>query len=129
MSMDSRKLAQRCRELADNKKAENLVVLDVRKVSSVTDFYVLATATSDPHVRAIVDEITEKLRGEDGLRPNATDGGAQTGWVVLDFVDVMVHVMRVDVREKYALESLWADAKSVTKPRRKKSSDPLDQLK
>lgn len=126
--MDSRKLALRCRELADNKKAENLVVLDVRPISSVTDYYVLATATSDPHVRSVVDEVGTKLRTEEGLRPNAMDGGTQTGWVVLDYVDVMVHVMRADVREKYDLEGLWADAKRLPKPRSRKAADPLSRL-
>src|SRR5436309_16140133 len=99
--MDSRKLALLCRELADNKKAENIVILDVREVSTVTDFFVIASGTSEPHLRAIVDEISEKLREEQDLRPRAVDGGFRTGWVVLDFFDVIVHVMRQDVRERY----------------------------
>jgi ribosome-associated protein len=99
-----------CRELADNRKAENIVILDVRKLSSVTDFFVICTGTSEPHLRAIVDEITEKLRVEHALRPRAMDGTLHTAWVVLDFFDVIVHVMRADVREHYDLEGLWGDA-------------------
>jgi ribosome silencing factor RsfS/YbeB/iojap len=71
--MDAKKLAQTCRALADNKKAENITVLDVRKVSSLTDYFVIATGTSEPHLRAIVDEITDRLRDDFGIRPRAVD--------------------------------------------------------
>jgi ribosome-associated protein len=108
--MDSRKLALLCRDLAENKKAENLVILDVRKLSSVTDYFVIASGTSEPHLRAIVDEITDTLRDDHQLRPNAIDGTLQAAWVVLDFFDVIVHVMREDVRDRYDLETLWGDA-------------------
>lgn len=111
--MDSRKLALLCRELADNRKAEDLVVLDVRKLSSITDYFVIASATSEPHLRAVVEEITDKLRDEHGLRPRAVDGKMPTQWMVLDYFDVIVHVMRTDVRERYDLEGLWGDAPQV----------------
>ena len=111
--MDSRKLALLCRELADNKKAEGIVILDLRELSSVTDYFVLASGTSEPHLRAIVDEITEKLREEQHLRPRAIDGTFQAAWVVLDYFDVIVHVMRQDVRDRYDLETLWGDAPRV----------------
>ena len=111
--MDSKKLALLCRELADNKKADNIVILEVRELSSVTDYFVICTGTSEPHLRAIVDEITEKLREDHGLRPRAMDGTLQTAWVVLDFFDVIVHVMRAEVRAHYDLEGLWGDAPRV----------------
>jgi ribosome-associated protein len=111
--MDSRKLALLCRELADNKKAEDIAILDVRELSSVTDYFVIASGTSEPHLRAIVDEITEKLRDDFQLRPRAVDGTFQAAWVVLDFFDVIVHVMRQDVRDRYDLETLWGDAPRV----------------
>lgn len=111
--MDSKKLALLCREFADNKKAENIVILDVRELSSVTDYFVIASGTSEPHLRAIVDEITDKLRDEYEIRPRAVDGTLQTAWVVLDYFDVIVHVMRHDVRERYDLETLWGDAPRV----------------
>ena len=116
--MDSRKLALLCREFADNKKAENIVILDVRKISSVTDFFVIASGTSEPHLRAIVEEITGQVRDEVGQRPHAVDGTAHGAWVVLDYFDVIVHVMRQDARDRYDLEGLWGDAKPV-KPKRK----------
>ena len=111
--MDSRKLALLCRELADNKKAENIVILDVSELSSVTDYFVIASGTSEPHLRAIVDEITESLREDHNIRPKAIDGTLQTAWVVLDFFDVIVHVMRNDLRDRYDLETLWGDAPRV----------------
>ena len=116
--MDSRKLALLCRELADNKKAENIVILDVRDLSSVTDYFVIASGTSEPHLRAIVDEIRDQLRDRHQLRPRAVDGTLHAAWVVLDYFDVIVHVMRQDVRERYDLETLWGDAPRV-KPRRR----------
>src|SRR3954462_5076181 len=105
--MDSKKLAQLCREFADNKKAEDLAVLDLRELSSVTVYFVIASGTSEPHLRAIVEEITSRRRDEHHLRPRAIDGTMHTAWVVLDSFDVIVHVMRKDVRERYDLETLW----------------------
>ena len=116
--MDSRKLALRCRELADNKKAEDTVILDVRELSSITDYFVIAAGGSEPHLRAIVDEITDRLREDYHLRPNAIDGTLQAAWIVLDYFDVIVHVMRGDVRERYDLETLWGDAPRVKSRRR-----------
>ena len=111
--MDSKELALLCRELADNKKAENIVILELRELSSVTDYFVICTGSSEPHLRAIVDEITDRLREDHALRPRAMDGTLQTAWVVLDFFDVIVHVMRADVRQHYDLEGLWGDAPRV----------------
>src|SRR5512135_390385 len=119
--MDSRKLAFLCRQLADDKKAEDIVILDVRELSSVTDYFVIASGTSEPHLRAIVEEITDKLREEQHLRPRSIDGAIQTAWVVLDYFDVIVHVMRQDVRDRYDLETLWGDAPRVS-PRRRASA-------
>ena len=120
--MDSRKLALLCRELAENRKAEDIVILDLRKLSSITDYFVICTGGSEPHLRAIVDEIQERLDEDHHLRPRGTDGAINTSWVVLDFFDVIVHVMRADVRELYNLEDLWGDAPRV-RTRKKKTAD------
>src|ERR1043165_3007474 len=119
--MDSKTMALLCQDLADNKKAEDVVILDVRKVSSVTDYFVIASGTSEPHLRAISVEITGKLRDEHGVRPRALDGTLQTAWVVLDYFDVIVHVMRSDIRERYDLERLWGDAPRLKTRKRKVS--------
>ena len=111
--MDAKKLALECRELADNRKAEDIVVLDVAEISTIADYFVIASGTSEPHLRAISDEITEKLREQHGIKPRAVDGTLQAGWLVLDYFDVIVHIMHADVRRHYDLESLWGDAPRV----------------
>ncbi len=108
--MDSKKLALLCQKFADDKKAEDIVALDVRKLSSVADYFVICSGTSEPHLRAISDAIINGLRDEHDLRPRAIDGTLQTSWIVMDYFDVIVHVMKTDVRERYDLEALWSDA-------------------
>lgn len=106
-------LALLCRDLAGNKKAENVVVLDVRNVSSVTDFFVVASGSSEPHLRAVESEIRDRLHEEHDLKPTHAEGTAAGRWIVIDYFDVIVHLMHPDVREKYDLEGLWSDALSV----------------
>jgi len=118
--MESKKLALLCRELADNKKAENIAVLDVRKLSSVTDYFVIASGTSQPHLRAIVEEISGKLRDEYDLRPSRSEGSSGGSWVVLDYFDVIIHVMHAKTRKHYDLEGLWGDAKAIKPARSRK---------
>ena len=120
--MDSKKLALLCRKLAENKKAENAVILDVRKLSSVTDYFVILAGSSEPHLRAISGEVADKLRQEYQLRPRTIEGDASAAWQVLDYFDVIVHIMRTDVREKYDLESLWGDAPRVGATKLRKSA-------
>ncbi len=120
--MDSKKLALLCRELADNKKAEDVVVLDVRKLSSVTDFFVIASGTSEPHLRAIENEVLDELQKQHGIKPQYKDGSAQTNWVVADFFDVIIHLMKPEVRQRYDLEGLWGDAPRIARPRRRKAA-------
>lgn len=115
--MESRKLALLIREFADTKKAENVLILDVRQLSTVTDYFVIASGTSEPHLRAILEEVTEKVREQTGLRPAAVDGTVQAAWLVLDYFDVIVHIMRTDLRERYDLEGLWGDAPRVKRRR------------
>ena len=122
--MDSKKLALLCRDYADNKKAENITVLDVRKLSSVTDFFVIVTGTSQPHLRAIFEEIHSRLRDEYDLRPVRSDGSTGNNWVVLDYFDVIVHVMHTEARQRYDLEGLWGDAKPVKPAKAKKKKTP-----
>jgi ribosome-associated protein len=111
--MDSLKLALLCHELADNRKAENTVILDVRKLSSITDFFVITSGSAEPHIRAIIGEITSRLRDEHGIRVAAVDGEHPTSWQVLDYFDVIIHVMKPETRALYDLESLWGDAPRV----------------
>ena len=111
--MDSKTLALLCRDLAENRKAENVAVLDVSAVSSITDYFVIASGTSEPHLRAIVSEVSETLQSEHGVRPRVIDGDLHSAWRVLDYFDVIVHVMHPDARKRYDLEGLWGDAPRV----------------
>ena len=122
--MEAKKLALLCRELVDHKKAEDIVVMDMRKVSSVADYFVIASGTSEPHLRAIRDEVTDRLRKEHGLSPRSVDGTLQTAWLVLDYFDVIVHIMKPDVRAHYDLETLWSDAPRVKPRTRRKAVAP-----
>ncbi len=126
--MDSKKLALLCRKFADDKKAEHIVVLDVRKLSTVTDFFVVVSATSEPHMRAVADEIIDKVEQEAGERPRAVDGTLRASWMVVDYVDVIVHIMRSDARTHYDLEGLWGDAPRV-KGRKPRSSAAAARLR
>lgn len=125
--INPRELALRCREVAETKKAEDVVILDMRKLSSVTDYFVIATGTSEPHLRALIEELTERIEAEFGIRPRAVDGTLRANWVVLDYWDVIVHIMRAETREKYGLEILWGDAPRVRRrriSRRQSSTTP-----
>ena len=99
----------RCAELAADRKAENLVALDLRGISTFTDFFVICSGTSEPHLKAIAGEIEEKLKVA-GTRPNAVDGYPMSQWIVIDYGDVVVHIFHAQKRAYYSLEDLWSDA-------------------
>ena len=98
--------------VADERKAENISLLDVRKTSPVADYLVLATALSRPHIEALEQKIVEALE-EDGLKVHHRSRPQSDSWRVLDFGGVMVHLMSADARELYALERLHDEAKEV----------------
>jgi ribosome-associated protein len=104
------KLATTCAELASNKKAEDIVVLDLRGISTFTDFFVICSGTSEPQLKAIANELETRLREDDSLRPVAIDGFPASQWIVLDFLQVVVHIFHQDKRGFYSLEDLWGDA-------------------
>lgn len=112
--MNSSELALACVKFAENRKAENITVLDVRGVTSVTDFFVICSGSSEPHLKAIINEIREKVFETYHVHPTSMDGMVGTSWVVLDYYDVIIHVMRSDTRERYDLENFWGDAKRYT---------------
>ena len=98
---------------AFERKVNDVVSLDLRGLSSVTDFFVVCSGNSDTHVEGIADIIEEKLK-ELGLRPWHREGGRKATWVILDYIDVMVHVLTEGARSFYDLERLWGDAPKVT---------------
>lgn len=97
--------------LADRKAVEPLV-LDLRGLSGATDFFVIASGTSDAHVRGMAEHLIETLRPR-GVAPHHVEGLAQGRWVLLDYVDFVVHVFHPDLRAFYQLERLWGDAPAV----------------
>ncbi len=107
--MKSEKLARKISELALEKKGRDIVIMDLRRLTDITDFFVLMSGESDIHVKALTDYIEEKLAREN-IRPWHREGYEVLNWVLLDFVDVVVHIFRPQTREYYSLEKLWADA-------------------
>ena len=106
-------LAKACALAADENKAENIKVLDVRGISPITDFIVICSGTSMPHLKAILRDVDRNVAEKHQASPHESEGKAEARWVVLDYVDVMVHIMLEDMRDLYALEELWGDASSV----------------
>lgn len=98
---------------ADEKKAEDIKVLDLRGISTITDYFVICSGSSMPHLKAIRKEIREKLKEEHGVDPQFSDGNPESQWIVLDYGDVMVHIFHRSKRELYALDDLWSDAPRV----------------
>jgi ribosome-associated protein len=105
-----------CVEAARSKKAEELVVLDLRGLSDVTDFFIICHGTSDRQVIAIAESIEEQLHREMGLRPQNIEGRSHAEWILLDYIDFIVHVFVAERREFYRLERLWGDAPEVEVP-------------
>lgn len=101
--------AVRC---ALDRKAQDVTVMDLRDLSSVTDFFVIATGRSDVHARTIAEHVIDSSK-RDGQAPDSVEGLEQGRWVLVDYIDYVVHVFQPVVREYYQLEHLWGDAKTV----------------
>ena len=110
---DPKTLAEFCAKCADDKLAENIKVISVGAVSSIADYYVIATANSEPQLHALCSEIERRVRDEYKLHPSRTDGFGTGGWNLIDFNSVLVHLMTPEMRERYNLEGLWGDAVTV----------------
>jgi ribosome-associated protein len=106
------KLQQWIHEALQDAKAQDISMLDVRKISDFTDLMVVASGTSTRHVAAAAERVREVLR-EHGVRPVGMEGEKIGDWVLIDFGDAVVHIMRPQIRDFYNLEKLWADARPV----------------
>jgi ribosome-associated protein len=106
----SQPLALRLAELADSKQAAEIVVLDMRRLVSYTDFLVVCTVRNERQARAIVDEVRVQVKRDMAMLPAGVDGGGADGWVVLDYLDCVLHVFTAEARERYQLEDLWREA-------------------
>lgn len=110
MSLVGLELARACGRYADDKQAEGIIILDLRGISQLTDFFVICTGNSLPHLKAVRGEIADKLVEDHGVRPNHKDGIAESQWMILDYIDVVVHIFHHEKRSIYSLEDLWGDA-------------------
>ncbi len=99
----------RAAELALERKAQDVVALDLRGISSASDFFLLASGTSDVQVKAIADHVVDELK-KAGERPTHVEGRETGRWVLLDYIDFVVHVFHPQARDFYQLENLWGDA-------------------
>ncbi|MBI2982256.1 MAG: ribosome silencing factor [Deltaproteobacteria bacterium] len=111
--LNSRAVAKLVAQAADDVKAVDIEVLDLRKTSAFTDFFVIATGRSDRQVRAISDRILENLEKEK-MKPIGIEGYRQGHWILMDYFNVVVHIFYEEVRSFYALDRLWGDAPRVT---------------
>ncbi|MGD0779960.1 MAG: ribosome silencing factor [Dehalococcoidales bacterium] len=99
-------------DAASDKQASNIVLLDVRKVCSFTDYFVICSGESGRQIRTINDEIEKALK-KDGVLPHHREGGLDSGWLLLDYTDVIVHIFDTVERDYYKLDELWQEAKTV----------------
>lgn len=113
MAQDGKELAVSCAKAAAEIQAEKIRVWDLRGLSTLTDYMVVCSGSSMPHLRAILRDVRSHVEEWTGEKPANAEGKADTRWVVLDYINVMVHVMHEELREFYGLEELWADAKPV----------------
>lgn len=100
---------ERASELAADRKAADMLVMDLRGISNATDYFLLVSGTSDMHVRAIAEHVIEELKKE-GVRPSHVEGLRTGRWVLIDYIDFVIHVFHPAARDFYQLERLWGDA-------------------
>lgn len=107
------KLAKKAAEIADDKKGEDILLLDVKKLTAIADYLLIITGLSTPHLRAISEIIRKTLREEDGIETVHRDGAYSPHWTVLDYGGLVVHVMSSQSRYFYALEKIWDEGKKI----------------
>ena len=106
--------ARRIVDLLTDRQAEEIALLDISEVASFADYFVIATASNPRQMRAVVSTMTKELR-EEGVKPHHQEGEADSGWVLLDYGSIIVHVFSPELRARYNLEELWSDAKEVVR--------------
>lgn len=111
-ALDSRQIAVAAARAASEKQGQRIAVLDVRDLIVITDYFVIASGSSDRQVRTIQEEVERSIR-ELGVKPVRREGEQEGSWVLLDYVDVVVHVFGEEERDFYDLERLWSDAPSL----------------
>lgn len=100
-------LAREIVDLIADKKGENIVLLDLRGRTIIADYFVVCSGGSERQLKAIVEGVTEELKKDYEIRPRSVEGDAETGWVLIDFIDIVVHAFAPEVRDYYNLEEFW----------------------
>lgn len=124
----ARKMQRWIHAALEDAKAHDIAVLDVRKISDFTDYMVIATGTSNRHVQSTAERVVDRLR-EHGRRPVGVEGKQIGDWILIDFGDVVVHVMREQTRDFYNIEKLWSDAKRVGTGEKAKTRRPATRTR
>ena len=109
MPADSLQFVKKAATLLDSKKAENIVVLDIRELTSIGDFFIIASAGNTTLVKTLAEELEDKFSAE-GIEPRRVEGASSAMWILMDYSDVVIHIFYNEQREFYCLERLWADA-------------------
>ena len=113
--MESIDLARLIVDLITDKKGENIVLMDLREVSLIADYFVIGSANNERLLNAIVEHLREEIKNQTGAYPLRIEGRGDSGWVLMDYSDVVVHIFAPEVRSYYDLEGLWADANVLVK--------------
>ena len=109
-SLEAQALARRIVEIASDKLATDIVLLDIRQIGSFADYFVVASTASERQMQAVVRDLEQTLRNDDGVRPSRVEGQPASGWVLMDYGDVIVHLFSAEQRGFYRLEELWSAA-------------------
>jgi len=121
LELEPRQRALRVAEAADDRRAEDLTILDMRGLTSICDYFVICSGRSRLHVNAIAEEVDDQM-GKLGIEPQHIEGIPDSTWVILDYLDVVLHIFDPQARSFYNLEGLWGDAARVGVPAREGSS-------
>lgn len=113
MPLESKKLALRIGNILKEKKAEDIVLLEIHPLTVIADYFIIASGRSQTQINALYDGLTREISGE-GIELRGRDGEKTSGWIALDYGDVIVHIFKKEEREFYDLERLWADARVET---------------
>ena len=127
--LTSQKLACIIARVLDDKLAKDITILNISNVSSLADFFVIATADSTPHVKALMEEVKDRIKTLFSRLPARMENDAKNRWNLLDYGDVVVHILHKDERETYAIEKFWSNAFSISESEWKEASKEYSQYK
>ncbi|HZS00458.1 MAG TPA: ribosome silencing factor [Chloroflexota bacterium] len=102
-------------DIAADRQASDILLLDLRAISPIADYFVICSGNSERQIEALEREIVDQLRNQEHVRPRQREGSASSGWVLLDYGDVVVHIFSASEREYYRLEELWSAAPTVVR--------------